>query len=314
MVGVTGVAFALLLAQPAVEYELAGRIEPAGRAAVYVQAATDPFSTSTLADASGRFRVGRLAPGSYTVAVFLPARGEARQTIEVGPGTADSRRRVSITVKIEDARLDRDARQGTVSRHQLAIPETARREFGEAQKLVARHDVPGAVKRLERAVELAPAFAEAWNNLGTIAYQTRRLARAEECFRTALEADPSAYDPLVNLGGVLVTEMKLDEALKYNVFAVLARPNDALANSQLGLTYFHLRRPDLAEKYLVETVRLDPAHFSYPQLVLAEIHVRRGERAKAADDLEDFLRRHPDWHAATRMREAIRSLRAAAAP
>jgi regulator of sirC expression with transglutaminase-like and TPR domain len=42
---------------------------------------------------------------------------------------------------------------------------------------------------------------------------------------------------------------------------------------------------------------------------MAEIHLRRGEREKAADDLEDFLRRHPDWHAAAKMKEAIGSLR-----
>ena len=49
-----------------------------------------------------------------------------------------------------------------------------------------------------------------------------------------------AYEPLVNLGGVLVTLNKLDEAWKFNGFAVLERPGDALANSQMGMTYFGL--------------------------------------------------------------------------
>jgi len=72
----------------------------------------------------------------------------------------------------------------------------------------------------------------------TIAYQTRKFDRAEECFRQALDLNPAAFEPLVNLGGVLVTMHKLDEAADYNLRAVLARPNDALANSQLGQTYF----------------------------------------------------------------------------
>jgi Tfp pilus assembly protein PilF len=192
---------------------------------------------------------------------------------------------------------------------ELAADLAARRELGpELEEEVVQQ----FLQRVERAVELAPAYTEAWNHLGTIAYQSRRFPQAEEHFRRALETDPGSYSPLVNLGGVLLTELKLEEALKYNIFAVLARPTDALANSQLGLTYFHLNRFDLAEKYLQTAVKLDPAHFSLPQLTLAEIHLRRGEREKAADDLEDFLARHPDWHAAAKMKEAIRSLRSGA--
>jgi len=169
--------------------------------------------------------------------------------------------------------------------------------------------VESAVKRLEHAVELAPQFVDAWNNLGTIAYQSQQYERAEKCFRTALEQDPRAYEPLVNLGGVLINTHKLDEALMYNEDAVLLRPNDALANSQLGLTFFVVGNFDLAVKYLEIARRIDPAHFSHPQLVLAEIHLRRGENREAADALEDFLLHHPDFPTADKIRESIAKLR-----
>jgi regulator of sirC expression with transglutaminase-like and TPR domain len=44
-------------------------------------------------------------------------------------------------------------------------------------------------------------------------------------------------------------------------------------------------------------------------LVLAEIYLRRGENAAAAEVLEDFLKHHPDWPQAARMREKISELR-----
>src|SRR6266496_1167967 len=103
-----------------------------------------------------------------------------------------------------------------------------------------KRDVAAAEKHLEHAVELAPQFAQAWNNLGTIAYQTRRFPLAGQRFREALRQDPAAYEPLVNLGGVLVTLHKLDEALEVNVHATLVRPHDALAHSQLGMAYFEI--------------------------------------------------------------------------
>jgi tetratricopeptide (TPR) repeat protein len=186
------------------------------------------------------------------------------------------------------------------------------REYLEAQKDLAKHDAESAVKRLERAVALAPQFAVAWNELGTIAYRTRKFLRAEECFREALAQDADMFEPLVNLGGVLIDLRKLDEAMDYNLRAVLTRPNDALANVQLGMTYFQLGSFDLAQKYLERARRLDPAHFSKPQLLLAEIHLRRGERREAAEVLEEFLKLHPDYPQAAKMRRTIEELRAPA--
>jgi tetratricopeptide (TPR) repeat protein len=89
--------------------------------------------------------------------------------------------------------------------------------------------------------------------------------------------------------------------------AVAMRPNDALAHSQLGMNYFELGNPDLSVKHPERARAIDPAHFSHPQLLLAEIHLRRGEKSEAVDVLEEFLRYHPDWPQAARMREGLRS-------
>ncbi len=306
----------ILLAAPLIAgdqlYELSGRLMPPGREMVSLFGADTPFQTADESDGDGRFHFRNLRAGAYTVAVYVPGRGEARQTTEVGPGTADSHRRVALTLQFKDSDFvlnEAILRRNTVSTRQLTIPDAARREFQEAAKDLARHDVASAVKRLQRAVELAPQFADAWNDLGTIAYQTQQYDRAEKYFRAAMEQDPKSYAPLVNLGGVLINTNKLDEALIFNEDAVLIRPNDALANSQLGLTYFSAGNFDLAVKYLEIARKLDPAHFSHPQLVLAEIHMRRGEKHEAADALEDFVQHHPDFPAADKIRESIAKLR-----
>ena len=301
-----------LQAEPG-RYELRGRLVPETSASVWLNGATSPFEDSTLAGEDGRFRFEQLLAGTYTLGVFVPGRGEMRQTIEVGPSLADSKGRIELRVALRDELFEsRDGlrRGALVSARDLAIPEQARREFEQARKKLARHDVPAAVAHLERAVEIAPQFASAWNYLGTIAYQSHDYARAESCFRKALAADPDAFEPLVNLGGVLVNLQKLDEALAYNRHAALSRPGDALANSQLGMNYFYLGKLDLSQKYLTIAARLDPGHFSHPQLLLAEIYYRRQERSAAADELAEFLRYHPDWPEAARINQRIAWLRA----
>jgi tetratricopeptide (TPR) repeat protein len=281
---------------------------PERQAYISLYGAIRPFSASTLSDDSGRFRFKGLDAGQYSLSAFIPAYGEKRFTIDVGPSSTDAKGCYRVTVHFDQG-APPETVGGTVSAAELAIPERARKQYLEAQKRLGKRDIGGAVERLKKAVELAPAFMAAWNNLGTIAYQTRRYTDAEEYFRKALLADPGAFDPLVNLGGVLLNLQKFDEAYQYNQFAVLKRPADALANSQFGMNYFQLGKPDLAEKYLLEARRLDPGHFSHPQLLLAEIYLRRHDPAKAADQLEDFLRYHPDWPAAQKMRESIARLR-----
>jgi tetratricopeptide (TPR) repeat protein len=292
-------------------YEISGHILPRARASVVLFGASAPYSASTFVFPGSEFRFKKLQPGAYVLTIFVRGRGEARRTVEVGPATADRHGRIFLRLRLKDsdfvlaAALD----QHTVSAKQLAISPAARRDYREALKDLSKHNVDSAVRRLDDAVERAPQFAAAWNNLGTIAYQTGKYDRAEECFREALKQEPRSFEALVNLGGVLVTEQKLDEALDYNGQAVLARPHDALAQSQLGLTYYLIGSLDLATKHLEQAIEIDPGHFSHPQLVLFRIHLRQGNPDAAADALEDFLTRHPDWPRASNMRSTIVELR-----
>lgn len=301
-------AAVLLLLLLADKFDLRGTLVPAARASVSLHGSTSPFQSNTLAGADGRFRFRNIEQGTYTLIVFIPGQGEVRKTISVGPSTADEKGRIELAVRLDEARMTPD-RSSVVSVRELAIPQKARDEYRNAGKKLESRDVAAAIAHLQRAVDLAPQFAAAWNFLGTIAYQTQRFADAEKYFLRALEADQNAYEPVVNLGGVYVTIGRFDEAWKYNLNAVLRRPNDALANSQMGMTYFGLGRFDLAEKYLLEAIRLDPAHFGHPQLTLAEIYIRRGDNARAADVLDDFLRRHPDNPARDSIRTVISKLR-----
>jgi len=289
------------------QIELRGRIDPPfDRAAVSLWGATTPFSAATITDSKGRFRFRGLAPGSYTVQVFLPGRGEARRTVNVTRNPTEA----VIPFEASDSAAVRAAeRSGKISLRELKISNKARTAYAEAQKKLGRRDIAGAIAELTRALELAPGFTEARNNLGTIAYQSGRYADAERNFREALEHDPGAYAPTVNLGGVLLNLRRPKEALAYNEYAVRQQPDDALARSQLGMTWAALGEGEKAEPELIEAIRLDPAHFSHPQLVLARVYLDRGDKDSAARQLEGFLEQHPDSPNAAAIRKQIDTLR-----
>jgi tetratricopeptide (TPR) repeat protein len=287
----------------AADFELTGRVLPDGAFTVVLEGAITPFRAKAETDRHGRFRFRKLLPGPYTVMI-----AGFQQTVDVSPKLADAKGRIDVTLDLRGYQLESAA---SVSVRDLAIPKEARRQYAEAGKKLERRDVAGAIYHLRRAVELAPNYSAAWNHLGTIAYQTRKYADAETYFRKGLDTDPEAYPPLVNLGGVLINLARWDEALEYNRRAVLKKPADALANSQLGMAYFFAGKLDQAENYLLAAKRIDPSHFSHPQLLLARIHLRRNEPRAAATELEDLVERHPDLPDAVKIKDEITRLRAA---
>lgn len=306
---VTALALPLAAAKPRL-FDLRGKIEPPpGPAVVVLSSATSPFNARTLAGSSGEFRFKKLDPGVYKVWVFAPGAGEVEQTVAVGPSTADKKRRVRVAVPFTSPEISALKERHTTSVTDLSIPAPAKLDFVEARRLLGKKDTDGAIRLLERAVERAPQFVGAWNELGTIAYLTKRYQDAERYFRKAVELDPRGFAPNVNLGGVLLNLGRPSEALKYNTFALALRPSDALANAQMGMNYFLLGELDRAVPYLMEAKRRDPAHFSNPQLTLADIYIRRGQVAAAIAELEDFLARHPDDERAPKVREQLDMLR-----
>ncbi len=287
---------------------LEGRFTPPAIGSISLHGATTPFVASTLSHSNGSFRFRRVQPGTYTLNVFVPGRGEVRRTVVVSPSHADFRGRIQVSIAMDPASTEREAALG-VSVRALSVPAKAIREYSEAQKSLERRNVPAAEAHLRKAVEIAPNYAEAWNYLGTIAYQTQRFPEAELLFRRSLEADPDLYAPLVNLGGVLLNLMQFQEAAQYNRHAVLRQPQDALAHSQLGMTLLQLGQLRDAEQSLREAIRLDPAHFSHPQLHLAEVLLRQGYRAETADLLQQFLHHHPDHESTAAIQAKITELR-----
>jgi Tfp pilus assembly protein PilF len=191
----------------------------------------------------------------------------------------------------------------TLSLRSLAIPEKAQDKYDDAQRRLAKRDTEGARRKLEEAVALAPDYSAAWNVLGTLA------ADPETYFQRAVQTDPDNLDAVLNLGGHLLKTGRAEDALGYNQRAAFRLSGDPAAQAQLGMNLYQLGKLAEAERALLDAKRLDPEHHTLPQLFLAEIYARRGEKTRALAQIEELLSRRPAEPLASTLRAFSAKLR-----
>ncbi len=306
MLQTTALLFLLVVQTP--HFRLVGQVEvearhQGGRAILETPEGTTVIRVDV--DRAGEFEFRNVRPGSYWMTVGLTGFRDIRRSVEVRPSLADSDGRISVRVELPpDAR---DLSQQTVTVGQLEIPSEAIREFLRARD--AGGDTEKVREHLERAIEIAPNFAEALNNLGTTYHRDGDYSRSIELFQRALAADPESFQAQVNLGGSLLADVQLERALEENRRALDLRSDSSLANSQMGMTLFFLRRDQEAIPYFEKVKQLDRFSLNTPELFLSGIYLRNGDPERAADELEEFLEKLPDHPQAPSARERLRLLR-----
>ena len=100
--------------------------------------------------------------------------------------------------------------------------------------------------------------APACINLGTIHYNQRDFAKAEELYRRATEADPEYALAFFDLGNVLDEMQRLEEAIEAYGQAIKLVPQYADAHYNLALAFERQGERRRALRHWMAYVRLDP--------------------------------------------------------
>jgi tetratricopeptide (TPR) repeat protein len=122
-----------------------------------------------------------------------------------------------------------------VSAAMLKIPDKAKNELAKGMKELDKRNFDKAKPYFEKATEMYPQYAEAFNALGIVAMNTGAMAEGREMFDRAISADPEFAGSYVNKAKILMGEKQLDKSEELLKKSVTLDPLNAEALSLLAI-------------------------------------------------------------------------------
>ena len=300
------------------------------RVTVDLQTGTGGTVGQTTANNEGDFFFGDLGGISYVVVVRAADYAPASEAVEfvnrAGGNQPGELRTVEITLMPGGETRPGAPRPGRVSVAQN-VPAPARAAFERGMKLSREGKAADAEAAVREAVAAFPDYFDARFWLANELIRTARLDDALPQLEVARRVSPSDERVYLAFGNLL--NLKKNYAVAAAVFAEAARlsptnPQPLLQRGTALVNYASVidaaasekaageRRSALddAEKALKESYRLSGKKLADALLQLARVYERRGEPARAADELELYLRQNPGAPNAPAIRETVKTLRA----
>jgi Flp pilus assembly protein TadD len=144
-----------------------------------------------------------------------------------------------------------------------------------------------AAESLLRVLAIEPGNPEANLNLGLLLGEAGRDTQAEAAFRAVLAVDTASHEAAYNLC-VLVAADRLDEAIDWCRKAAELRPSEPEYSYTLAY-YLRAQGDTVAAAARLRQLIADHRNFADAYVLLADIHVERGESDVAESILEGAL-------------------------
>ncbi|MEM9862276.1 MAG: tetratricopeptide repeat protein [Myxococcota bacterium] len=178
-------------------------------------------------------------------------------------------------------------------------------------RLLAIGELDDAEARFRLALEYAPDFAEARNNLGLVAYRRGDLQAAEDRFRSALRLDPDFDEAHSNLG--LVLRDRGDRAGAEAAFEAALAIDPGMTHARRNLAELWMDDGDYrgARAHLMRLVQIlgeDSPAGAQVAALLAYCELRLGRQREALFRAETALALQPRAPLARLVRGAARAL------
>ena len=150
---------------------------------------------------------------------------------------------------------------------------------------------------------------KAHNDLGAQYLKLKHLDEAVAEFEAALDINPKAFNPRLNLGIARVKQKKYSEALEHLNQAISMDSSSAAAHLYLGMVLEETDELPAAERELRTAISLGEQPYAVAHFYLAQLQMKKGDREQTINELTVFLKESPNNELAGRARQILEELK-----
>jgi len=258
---------------------------------------------SVYCDSSGTFGFHNLGPNPYYVNINDEKYEPIRKLVVIDPTQMSPTVFVDvILVPKKSAKPDADPSPNPkgsnpdiidVREYSDRFPKRAVKEFEKGLSADSEGKRDDAIRHYQKAVDIAPDFYLAHNNLGTDYQGKSDFPNAIKEFQRVVQLNQSDAAAYFNLSNVYMLTGRLPEAQQYLNEGLRRQPDSALGQFLLGSLDLNLKKLPQAEVALLRAIELSPT-MAQPRLQLVNLLLEQGRKDAAASQLRDFLEKLPD--------------------
>jgi cytochrome c-type biogenesis protein CcmH/NrfG len=269
---------------------------------------------SVYTDSQGTFGFHSLQPEGYEVTINDEQYQPVRMTAEIHPNSLAPTVFLDIQLVPKSKATDAAPRQHgsnpnimDIREYSKDLPPKAVKEFKRGVESDQDNKKDEAIAHYRKALEIAPNYYPAHNNLGTLFLGKSDFKSAEEQFQEAVRLDPSEAQAYFNLSNVLMLTKRFADAEITLAQGLQRRPDSAFGNFLQGCLYYQTGMPAEAERSLQNALRLDPKMLQ-AHLQLVNLYLQQNRRPDAIKQLQAFLQNFPNAPAAPKAKEILNKL------
>jgi len=255
----------------------------------------------------GRFTYLNVYAGPYTVTLSKTGYGEAKLESFTITDRGEFQGPVELRIKRKTAPV------AAGSEENGDALEAARSAIGhqvaEAMKLVEDGRFDEAEFAYLKLASANPGFADVHYNLGFLYKRKAERAKAEACFRRAVECDPRLAEAYNALAVLLVESGRAAEAVATLERGVAENQANVVLQYSLGMMYVAESMAELARPAFLKVLDLEPGN-AEAQFQLASLAVASNSIPEAVERLQEYLATAPEGAAnAATARALLQALR-----
>jgi tetratricopeptide (TPR) repeat protein len=260
---------------------------------------------------NGAFTFARLSAGTYSVQLDAGKEYEtARETVEVrGPrrNAIGSGEIVPVYINLK-LKVTTVEKAGTIDANLAGVPDAALKLYKEAKTLAQSGEKTRAIELLDKAIEKDPEFMMAYNEKGVQYLQLNQPQKAIEPLEAAIKLSPEAFQPRINYGIALLQSGRPISSVLELRQALQNHDSSCRAHLYLGLAYLSVALNADAEGELQRALKIGGDESVVAHRYLGGLYAIQGDKVRAAEELETYMRLAPKAAEAEHIRVFIETL------